>query len=268
MMSLAPHTKNRCSRTCLSSAACCLSPPCYPTAHETGPSAEVCVNLAPSMLQGPFPLKAPLVASGHSIPWISFPPRQKGWERPLGLLQQSPCPMGQTLHLEDLHRVMLSDSGPWEEDPGPDDKMARAVQAAAGSRQRCPGGLIGPDGHQYPCELPMGVEQLCSRCPWQIQRGAAPGPPRGVSEAPSAAAQASVTHGVRTGSSAGPGSPGRQQQSEIYSTKQPENKPEECLLFFLCGREIKHDCLSPGNAGISTHGSSAEIASAAGHSQP
>lgn len=129
-------------------------------------------------------------------------------------------------------------------------------------------GLINPNRHMCPPELPQGMEHVCSGCPQHIQHRAVPGPPRGVLEVPSAAAQALVTHGVRTGSSAGRGSPGRQQQSEIYSTKQPTNRPEECFLFFLCGREIKHDCLSPGNAGIPTHGSSAEIASAAGHSQP
>lgn len=156
-----------------------------------------------------------------------------------GLHQESPCPTRQTPHLDDLQHVVLSDSGPWKKDPAAEDRVARAVQAAAGSSAP---GVHGTSNTEQPL--------------------------RRVLEVPSAAEQASVTHGVRTGSSAGSGSPGRQQQSEIYSTKQPENKPEECLLFFLCGREIKHDCLSPGNAGIPTHGSSAEIASAAGHSQP
>lgn len=54
-----------------------------------------------------------------------------------GLLQESPCPTGRPLTLK---CVVLSDSGPWKEDPGPEDRVARAVQAAAGSRQRCPGG--------------------------------------------------------------------------------------------------------------------------------
>lgn len=89
-------------------------------------------------------------------------------QRNAGILQESLCPMGQTLHLEDLQRVMLSDLGPWKEDPGPEGKVARVVQAAAGSRQRCPGGLIGPNGRRCPPQLPMGVEQLCSRCPRHI----------------------------------------------------------------------------------------------------
>lgn len=77
-----------------------------------------------------------------------------------------------------------------------------------------------------------------------------------------------VTHEERTHSSVGPESPERQQQSEIYSIKQPENKPQECLLFFLCSEEIKHNCLALGNAGIPTHGSSVESVAAAGRSHP
>lgn len=110
--------------------------------------------------------------------------------------------------------------------------------------------------------IPVGAEQIVSSiCGASSQ--STTGPSRRVSEALSA-----VTHGVRTHSSVGPESPGRQQQSEIYSTKQPENKPQECLLFFLCSGEIKHNCLVLGNAGIPTHGSSAEIAATAGRSQP
>lgn len=70
---------------------------------------------------------------GHSTPWISFPPRQGGWERPLapdGLLLESPCPVGQPLLLGDAVGL-----GPSEEDPGPEDKVTRAVQGV----QRCPG---------------------------------------------------------------------------------------------------------------------------------
>lgn len=180
------------------------------------------------------------------------------------LLQESTCPV----EISTLKICSVSCCQTW--DPGSKTQVQRTRRQGLllAADTHVHGGLIDPNRHWCPCELPMGEKQLCSGCPRHIRHGAAPGPPRGVSEAPSAAAQASVTHGVRTGSSAGLGSPGRQQQSEIYSTKQPENKPEECLLFFLCGREIKHDCLSPGNAGISTHGSSAEIASAAGHSQP
>lgn len=96
-------------------------------------------------------------------------------------------------------------------------------------------GLMDPDGHRCQAELPMDLEQ----------HGASPGHRAGFRRC----RQAPVTHGMRTGSSAGPESPGRQQQSAIYSAKQPANKPEECLFFFLCGREIKADCLSPGNAG-------------------
>lgn len=67
--------------------------------------------------------------------------------------------------------------------------------------------------------IPMGAEQIISSiCGASSQ--STTGPSRRVSEALSA-----VTHGVRTHSSVGPESPGRQQQSEIYSTKQPENKP-------------------------------------------
>lgn len=252
------------------------SSPKEPHLHHEGPhQAKVSVpcGSGPDPTTPKWALLTDVPTRGKTEAIASLGPKQTGWERPSAPAQcwsppGEPLSHRQTLDLEDLQCVVLSDSGPWKEDPCPGDKVARAVQAAAGSRQRCPGGLINPDRCQCPSELPMGMEQLCSGCPQHIRHAAAPGQPRGVLEAPSATARASVTHGVRTGSSAGPGSPGRQQQSEIYSAKQPENKPKECLLIFLCGREIKHDCVSPGNAGIPTHGSSAEIASAAGHSQP
>lgn len=133
--------------------------------------------------------------------------------------------------------------------------MARAVQAAEVS-----GGLLDPD---------PGAK-LSSPWMWSSSAPGVHGPeqpraPHGISEVPPGAGD---SHGMRTGSSAGPGSPGRQQQSEIYSAEQPENNPEECLFSFLCVREIKPDCLWPGNAGSPTRGSSAERAAAAGHSQP
>lgn len=67
----------------------------------------------------------------NSVLWISFPLRQRGWEWPLapaGLLPESPCPMGQPLPMEDAVGLR-----PLEEEPGPEDKMTGAVQAAEGS---------------------------------------------------------------------------------------------------------------------------------------
>lgn len=173
----------------------------------------------------------------NSILWISFSLRQRGWEWPLapaGLLPESPCPMGQPLPMEDAVGLR-----PLEEEPGPEDKMTGAVQAAEGS-----------GGSWIPTDAGAKLSS-----PWMCSSSApgAHGTPARSSPGHRTGSrrcrQAPVTHGMGTGSSAGPGSPGRQQQSEIYSTKQPENKPKECLFFFLCDREIKPDCLSPGNAG-------------------
>lgn len=47
----------------------------------------------------------------------------------------------QTLDLEDLRCVVLSDLGPWKEDPGPEDEVERAVQAAAAADRDVWGGL-------------------------------------------------------------------------------------------------------------------------------
>lgn len=67
---------------------------------------------------------APLGSTSHT----GRGDRKGHWlQHKVGLLQGNPCPMGQTLHLEDLQHVMLSDPGMKAQ-----DKLPMAVWIAAG----------------------------------------------------------------------------------------------------------------------------------------